>query len=205
MPSRSMAWPIITLLLIQDTSARIRAHLRRCRPRPGAQRTGSTPRARRSRGALQLDPSPRARLSVAIARALKAAAFCAEQHVERCEASVAAGDISLQVELLFGRERRIRVDLLLEHAEAITDADDLLEEGLDGHVLRLDVGLARNHPERPAGPSRRELQVHVDPTVLAQDVTHRLPDAIGFWIPLLLLHLEGVERPCDTARVATAE
>src|SRR6516162_2317076 len=42
-------------------SARIRAHLLRCRPRSGAQRTGSTPRARPSGGALQLNPSRRSR------------------------------------------------------------------------------------------------------------------------------------------------
>src|SRR6266849_2021244 len=37
----------------------IRAHLRRWRPRPHAQRTGSTPRVRPSGAALQLDPSHR--------------------------------------------------------------------------------------------------------------------------------------------------
>src|SRR6266852_5947845 len=39
--------------------AMIRAHLRRWRPRPHAQRTGSTPRVRPSGAALQLDPSHR--------------------------------------------------------------------------------------------------------------------------------------------------
>src|SRR6266404_8930108 len=48
-------------------SAPIRAHLLRWRPRPGAQRTGSTPRARLSGAALQLDPSRRASWSPRLA------------------------------------------------------------------------------------------------------------------------------------------
>jgi hypothetical protein len=39
--------------------APIRAHLFRCRARPGAQRTGSTSRTRSSGGASQMDPSRR--------------------------------------------------------------------------------------------------------------------------------------------------
>src|SRR2546428_9694124 len=44
---------------LDATRAMIRAHLRRWRPRPHAQRTGSTPRVRPSGAALQLDPSHR--------------------------------------------------------------------------------------------------------------------------------------------------
>src|SRR6266481_4091943 len=43
------------------TRAMRRAHLRRWRPRPHAQRTESTPRVRPSGAALQLDPSQRSR------------------------------------------------------------------------------------------------------------------------------------------------
>src|SRR5215467_941611 len=43
--------------------APIRAHLLRCRARPHAQRTESTPRVRPSRGASQLDPSRRPPMS----------------------------------------------------------------------------------------------------------------------------------------------
>src|SRR5438128_8439664 len=46
------------------TRAMIRAHLRRWRPRPHAQRPESTPRVRPSGGALQLDPSHRSGQSV---------------------------------------------------------------------------------------------------------------------------------------------
>src|SRR5947209_9772802 len=47
-----------------EPRAMIRAHLLRWRPRPHAQRTGSTPRVRPSGAASQLDPSHRSSQSV---------------------------------------------------------------------------------------------------------------------------------------------
>src|SRR5918996_983774 len=56
----AMSSRLTTYRLSTDRSrAPIRAHLLRCRPSPGAQRTGSTPRARASGGASQLDRSRR--------------------------------------------------------------------------------------------------------------------------------------------------
>src|SRR5262249_29456651 len=111
----------------------------------------------------------------------------------------------LEIELLLRREGRVRVDLLLEHAQPIADADDLLEERLDRHVFRLHVGLARDHAERAAGPPRRELKIHVDPAVLAEHIPYRLPDAIRLRIAFAFLHLEAVEGPRDASRVAATE
>src|SRR5215467_885825 len=53
--------------------APIRAHLLRCRARPHAPRTGSTPRVRPSRGASQLDPSRRPPMSTPHSHLLVAA------------------------------------------------------------------------------------------------------------------------------------
>ena len=113
--------------------------------------------------------------------------------------------MALQLELLLRGERRVRVHLLLEHPQAVADRDDLLEEDLDRHVLGLDLGLARDEPQRSPRPSRGHLDLHVDPAVIAEHLPHRLPDAVELGIAPLLLHLEGVVAQGDAPRVAPAE
>ena len=99
----------------------------------------------------------------------------------------------------------MRVDLLLEHAQAVADADDLLEERLDRQLLALHVRLAGDEPEGAAAPAGRQLEVHVDPALIPEDLADRLPDAIGLGIALLLLDLEAVEPVGHSTRVAAAE
>src|SRR5437867_2036101 len=149
--------------------------------------------------------SSRGRPSVTLARPLDAAALRAEEHVERREASVAPGDVAVELELFLRGEGRVRVDLLLEDPEAVADAENLLEEGLDRHFLGLDVGLARDETEGAARPPGSELQVHIDPAVLAEDLPDGLPDAVGLSVPLALVDLAAVEAEGDELSVAAAE
>src|SRR6188474_3512704 len=61
-----------------------------------------------------------------------------EQHVEAGEGSVAARDVSLQLDLEIFRQLG-GVELLLERAEAVAQHDDLVEEGLDRPGLLLQL------------------------------------------------------------------
>src|SRR5439155_10612663 len=76
-----------------------------------------------------------------------------EQDVERREAAVGARDVVLQLQAVLVREFRVRVDALLEDAEALADRDDLPEEGLHRHDLLLRPRLTRLHHELTACPA----------------------------------------------------
>src|SRR5262249_46035402 len=53
--------------------------------------------------------------------------------------------------------------------------------------------------------TRRHLDLDVDPSVVAQHLAKRLPDAVDLGIAVALVHLEAVVADRHAARVATAE
>src|SRR5687767_10531946 len=61
----------------------------------------------------------------------KFVALFAEEHVEGGERTVALRDVRLHVDLLGVGELGVRVDLLLEHSEAVADHHHLVEERVD--------------------------------------------------------------------------
>src|SRR5438132_1638542 len=71
-------------------------------------------------------------------------------------------------------ELGVRVDALLEHAQALAHRDDLAEEGLDRDGLLLRAGLARLHDELAAGPALADLTRHR--LLGVQHGAHRLHD-----------------------------
>src|ERR1051326_6037128 len=75
-----------------------------------------------------------------------------EQDVERRQTAVAPCDVALQLELLLAGKRRRAIELLLQHAQAVADAYQLLEEHLDGYVLGLPF-LAGHESQRAAHPA----------------------------------------------------
>src|SRR5262249_7813591 len=113
--------------------------------------------------------------------------------------------VALELELLLGREPGVDVDLLLQHAKPVPDPDDLLEERLDRDLLALHVGLARHELEGPARPPRRQLELDVDPAVLAEHVAPGLADATELGIAAPLLRVEAVVAKGDAPRVAAPE
>src|ERR1019366_4090128 len=80
-----------------------------------------------------------------------------EENVEGRERSVAAGHVLLQLHLVFARELRVGVDLLLEDAEPIADHDDLVEERFDRDALLLLALLAGPQDHLAPVPSAREV------------------------------------------------
>src|SRR5512140_602750 len=58
-----------------------------------------------------------------------------EEHVEGGQGPVNSRDVLLQVDLLRVRQHLVRVDLGLENAQPVAHHGDLVEEGLDRHVL----------------------------------------------------------------------
>src|SRR5581483_1076003 len=75
-------------------------------------------------------------------RALEPVVVIPEQHVERGKRAVASRDVLLQPELLVLRELGVAVDPLLQQSQAVADHHDLVEEGLDGHLLVLHTRAA---------------------------------------------------------------
>src|SRR5262249_55924215 len=129
-----------------------------------------------------------------------------EQDVEAREASVAAGDVALELDLLVRRQAR-GVDLLLEYAEPVAQHDDLVEKGLDRPDLLLKAGLARAQHQVSAAPPVGGDR-WPEPHLLAKDAPqHRLEIhapalsrllAHGSVSPFALAHeREGLVRPLD--------
>ena len=86
-------------------------------------------------------------------------ALVGEEHVERRQRAVAAGDVLLHLDLLVIRELRVRVDLLLQDAELVADHHDLVEERVDGDALLLRPFLAGLEDDLASLPSAAELDV----------------------------------------------
>src|SRR5580765_5795484 len=76
-----------------------------------------------------------------------------EEHVERRETAVRACDVVLELEPVLVAQLRVRVDALLEDAQALADRDDFPEERLDRHGLLLRPGLPGLHHQLAAGPA----------------------------------------------------
>src|SRR5262249_10764217 len=141
----------------------------------GARRAERPPRgatAVPSRG-----PGPPA-LRVLLALPLELSLAGGEEHVERGEAAVAARDVAVELQLLLGSQRGVRVDLLLEDAEPVAHAQDLFEEDLEGNLLRLRSLLAGDQLEGAADPAAPELQLDVNPAVVAEHLSHRARDPV---------------------------
>src|SRR5688572_26819896 len=97
------------------------------------------------------------------------------------------------------------VDLLLQHAQAVADADELLQKGLDRHVLGLPVVAPGHEPQRAAHPALAQLEIDVEPAVIAQHAAHRLHDAVELGIAGAVGSLQTVEAEGDGLGVAAGE
>src|SRR5438132_1366448 len=93
-------------------------------------------------------------------RADEAVLRVGEQHVEGGEAPVRARDVVLELDAVLVGELGVRVDALLEDAQALAHRDDLAEERLDGDDLLLRAGLARLHHELAARPALADRAGH---------------------------------------------
>src|SRR5438132_544639 len=93
-------------------------------------------------------------------RADEAVLRVGEQHVEGGEAPVRARDVVLELDAVLVGELGVRVDALLEDAQALAHRDDLAEERLDGDDLLLRAGLARLHHELAARPAHADRAGH---------------------------------------------
>src|SRR5262249_55094923 len=96
-------------------------------------------------------------LVLAAAGAGEVILLVAEQHVEGGQGAVAAGDVLLQVDLFLVAELGVAVDLLLEHAHAIAQQDDLVEEDVDGALPGAARRIARPDLDLAAGPTVAQL------------------------------------------------
>src|SRR5206468_1790395 len=195
-----------------------RARILRRAPRPDRRRRAI--RARRRRAGRHRDPDrpervpgagherPPAReggLALLLALADEPARAVAEEDVEGGQAAVAARDVALQLELLLGGQRGMAVELLLEHAELVANPDELLQEDLDGDVLGRGIIAPGNEPERSSDPALAELEVDVEPAVVAEDVAHRLRDAIEVGIAGIAVTLHALEAEGHAPGVAARE
>src|SRR2546425_288948 len=93
-------------------------------------------------------------------RADEAVLRVGEQHVEGGEAPVRARDVVLELDAVLVGELGVRVDALLEDAQALAHRDDLAEERLDGDGLLLRAGLARLHHELTTRPALADRAGH---------------------------------------------
>src|SRR5579883_1371172 len=109
-----------------------------------------------------------------------------EEHVERRERSIAAGDVLLQLQLVLVGELRMAVDALLEHPELVPDPDHLPEERFERDPLLLQPFPAGLEDHLPALPLARDLGVS-DAELVAYDFRQHLAKLIG-------IHLEEVLR-----------
>jgi FeS assembly SUF system protein len=85
--------------------------------------------------------------------------FAFEQDVEARQGAVAAGDVLLELHLLFVAQVLVAVDLLFEHAELVANHDDLLEEHVEGDAFLLRSFFAGDEHELPVVPAVSELDV----------------------------------------------
>src|SRR5690349_7200000 len=67
-----------------------------------------------------------------------------KQDIEGGHAAVAAGDVLLEVNLVFVVEFFVGVDGLFEHAQAVAHHDDLVKKRVDGYFFRLNA-VGRQH------------------------------------------------------------
>ena len=66
-----------------------------------------------------------------------------EEDVEGRKAAVSTGNEELPIGLVFGRERGMMVDLLLEDAQFLSNRRDFLEKGIEGDFLTRLGGVER--------------------------------------------------------------
>jgi len=60
-----------------------------------------------------------------------------EQQVERRQRPVAARDVLLHINLLSICQSRVRIDLLFENTQLVSDANDLMKEHFERNLLGL--------------------------------------------------------------------
>ena len=102
-------------------------------------------------GKLRLAPRLHDHQYVILPQPLELIVLLGEQHVEAGQRSVAARDVSLQLDLEILRQLG-GVELLLERAQAVAQHHDLVEEGLDRPGLLLQLRVRRPQRQRPAAP-----------------------------------------------------
>src|SRR5436309_4375561 len=131
------------------------------RPRHRARDGSRLPEHRPSSAAAAVeDPGGRPPAVVRALGADEAVRRVGEQHVEGGEAPVRARDVVLELDAVLVRELGVRVDALLEDAQALAHRDDLAEERLDGDGLLLRAGLARLHHELTTRPALADRAGH---------------------------------------------
>src|SRR6266568_538992 len=106
-----------------------------------------------------------------------------EEDVERGERAVAAGHVLLHLDLLRVGQLLVRVDPLLEHAEPVADHHDLVEEGVEGDLLRRRPGIAGLQHDRASLPLRREPDLGL---LLGQRLADRLRELLAGHVGQLL-------------------
>ena len=78
--------------------------------------------------------------------------FITKQHIEGGKAAIDAGNILLEVDLIFVTESLMAIDLLFQHPQAVARHDDLVKEDVDGHFLRFDGFVSGLQHHRAAPP-----------------------------------------------------
>ena len=78
------------------------------------------------------------RVSCALLLPLEPVFLAVKQDVERGQRAVAAGDVLLEVHLVFVRQLGVAVDVLFQNPQAVPEHDDFVKEGLDGDFLSLE-------------------------------------------------------------------
>jgi hypothetical protein len=96
------------------------------------------------------------------------------------------------------------VDLLLQHAQTIADAHQLLQEGLDRDLLALAFA-AGHELQHAARPPLAELEIDVEPAVIAEHGPDGLRDAIELRVAGTLLGIQPVEAERDRLGVAAGK
>src|SRR5690606_23466816 len=152
-------------------------------------RTTRTPK--RVSASMRVAPRRRAleaRRSVVLAAlALEAVALrVGEEDVEGGQRAVAGRGVLLHGHLVLVRERRVRVDALLEDAELVAHQHDLVEEGLDRDALLGRALLAGLEHELAALPSPAEGGL-ADPELLADHLRQDFAEGFDVHVEIDLL------------------